>query len=199
MEIMKGAATLAVLRSIKESFADTTALLEAFLRAGYGASYGKLLCEMRTIQRRKAKETQNIAMVREAKQKFHTLMYRLKRDGLLHTSLKAKTTAFHLTPKGALKLQCLEKRHGFPIPAYEKKNGNLLILIIFDIPEKEKKKRVWLRNALRNLGFQIVQKSVWIGKTIIPTRLVEDLHHLALTDFVEILEISKRGSLRKLF
>ena len=70
-------------------------------------------------------------------------------------------------------------------------------IVTFDIPERERRKRDWLRGALRNLGLAMVQKSVWIGKVKIPGELVEDMKSMRILDFVEIFEISKTGSLQQ--
>lgn len=39
--------------------------------------------------------------------------------------------------------------------------GNVSLMVVFDIPEQQKRKRQKFRNLLRQLAFQPVQKSVW--------------------------------------
>ena len=39
-----------------------------------------------------------------------------------------------------------------------------LVMVIFDIPELEKRKRQWFRTLLRELKFEQVQKSVWMSE-----------------------------------
>ena len=39
-------------------------------------------------------------------------------------------------------------------------------MVIFDIPEKKRKYRDWLRHELVGFGFELVQKSVWFGPTL---------------------------------
>ena len=70
------------------------------------------------------------------------------------------------------------------------------MIVSFDVPEKEKRKRGWLRSTLKNLGFRMLQKSVWIGKVKIPEAYLEDLKRLRLLSYIEIFAISKRGTIR---
>ena len=70
------------------------------------------------------------------------------------------------------------------------------MIFAFDVPEKEKRKRGWLRTVLRRLDFTMIQKSVWVGKSKIPQEFLEDIYRFKMVDFVEIFEVSKTGSLR---
>ena len=71
-----------------------------------------------------------------------------------------------------------------------------MVIVIFDVPEKEKWKREWLRNTLRELGMKNVQKSVFIGKVKIPELFLENMRKLHAIDYVEIFEIGKTGTLK---
>ena len=82
-----------------------------------------------------------------------------------------------------------------PTKKYKKEKGEKTAIIIFDIPENERRKRNWVREALKNMDFKMVQKSVWIGKIKIPKEFLNNLEVLELLDFVKIFEISKTGSL----
>ncbi len=44
----------------------------------------------------------------------------------------------------------------------------------------------------------MAQKSVWIGKTKVPQKFLNDLDDLDISDYVEIFTVNKSGSLRKL-
>ena len=69
--------------------------------------------------------------------------------------------------------------------------------MIFDIPEEKRRKRAWLRATLKNLEFKMEQQSVWIGRTKIPKRLVDDLDRFGLLDYVQIFEATKFGTLAR--
>lgn len=73
-----------------------------------------------------------------------------------------------------------------------------LKIFAYDIPEREKQKRAWLREVLRLLGFRMLQKSLWIGKSKIPEGFLQDLRKKEIMDHVHIFEISKTGTLKEL-
>ncbi|MBI2635441.1 MAG: CRISPR-associated endonuclease Cas2, partial [Parcubacteria group bacterium] len=73
-----------------------------------------------------------------------------------------------------------------------------LKVVIFDIPEKQKHKREWLRGQLQDLGFKMIQKSVWMGKRKFPKEFLEDIRDLKLLAYVEIFSVTKTGSMRPL-
>ena len=57
----------------------------------------------------------------------------------------------------------------------EKPWDKKLRLVVFDIPEKDKYLREWIRGELGLLLFKRLQKSVYIGKYSIPDDLYQDL------------------------
>ena len=132
-------------------------------------------------------------------QKRHTFsqsIYRLKRDGLIDE----QKNKYSLTPLGRIKLKQLESQHAsaLPDPKYDKKSGDELKIVVFDIPETQARKRLWLRSVLKNLDYIMLQKSVWTGKTKIPELLIKDLEKLQLLTHIEILAVTKTGSLREI-
>lgn len=98
--------------------------------------------------------------------------------------------------KGEKKVGELKNR--LPNRHYKKEDKKSLIIMSFDIPEKLRRKRNWLREVLRNLGFNMIHQSVWIGKSKIPKHMIDDLERIKILEFVEILEISKTGTLKNL-
>ena len=69
---------------------------------------------------------------------------------------------------------------------------------MFDIPEKEKWKRVWLREVLGLCGFKMLQRSVWAGKNKIPEEFLADLRNFNMLEYVHIFEVSKKGTLKEI-
>jgi len=137
---------------------------------------------------------------RKEKLRFNDLLYRLKKDGLVEEIKKNNGHFLKITPKGKERLINLriKKSEYLFQPKYAIKKENSVKIIIFDIPETEKRKRFWIRFALKNLDFNMLQKSVWIGKTKLPEEFIYHLRKYNLLSYVEIFEISKVGSLKQL-
>lgn len=192
----KGDVLLKVLEKMEETAVDAFDLFAAFLNAGYGASAGKLKYEFSKIQRNKIQTS----LENETKQKYYKLVYKLKRNGLIQEKTENKKKIFAITNKGINKLTEMRlKVNKRPPSFYYPKNDveNKFTIVIFDVPETERRKRDWLRSALKNLDLRMIQKSVWIGKTKMPKQFLEDLNKMRMIDFVEIFEISKTGSLKQ--
>jgi len=176
----------------------TIGVAEAFLAvvtSPYGSSRGYL--ERRVSQIDKTRE-EWIAWQSE-KARFYKLIHKLRKEGFLLSKGRGQ---FAATPKGKMHWLKLQHRRASALPSpstysiSQDEQGELKI-VIFDIPEKEKRKREWLRSILRALHFSMLQKSVWTGKTKIPEELLEDIKRLHLISYVEIFEITRTGSLEK--
>ena len=72
---------------------------------------------------------------------------------------------------------------------------NKVVIVIFDIPESDKKKRDWFRRVLKNMGFSLLQKSVWTGKISISEELVRDLGTFALLSYIHFFVVDQEGTL----
>ena len=69
-------------------------------------------------------------------------------------------------------------------------------MVSYDIPIAFNKERNILRDMLRMLGFNLIHKSVWIGKVLLPDKFIVNLSKLGILDYVEILEVTKNGTLK---
>ncbi|MFH1162243.1 MAG: CRISPR-associated endonuclease Cas2 [Candidatus Jorgensenbacteria bacterium] len=196
----KGDILLRVLERVAEGAGDAAAMFGAFLSAGYGASYGKLERELAREHAGREAAAQAVRLEREARRKYRKLFYLLKKDGLVEEKKKAHNNIFLLTRRGVAKLAELRKRKLQLLPrrVYEPERADVFTIVTFDVPERDRKKREWLRETLRSLGFDFVQRSVWIGKVKLPKEFLEDIQHLNLIDSVEIFQITKTGSLKHL-
>jgi len=198
----KGDILLRVLETIGDLTVSMADLLIVFVSAGYGASYSKLQYELSKRQMERERKSLEKGIQKETKQKYYNLIYKLKTSGLIAEKKKDNKKLFILTKKGKKKLFSLREKNQKRLPDISylrlKEESNKLVIVIFDIPEQERRKRGWLRAALKNLGLKMVQKSVWIGKVKIPKEFLDDLFKLRLIDYIEIFEISKTGSLKNL-
>jgi len=191
---MKGALTLKILEFLEEATATTVDLMAAILSGGYGASFNRV---QREFGQRHFSRFSGISHGQKSairRRNFQNLLYKLKKEGLIAES----GARLKLTHQGREKVDVLRERLNKNLPQvdYRKEKSDNFKIVIFDIPENERQKRNWLRSILANLDFVMLQKSVWVGKNKIPEDLLKDLEKFALLPFVEILEISKAGSLR---
>ena len=191
-----------VLEYVGDAAVGMLDLTAAFLSAGYGASASKILHEFDKKDRERSQKCVDHLEIKRQKQRFSTILCRLKNDGLIEEKADDSKSYIKLTTKGKRHFEALKKRRleALPDTFYDKhnpKDGKFMI-VAFDIPERERRKRVWLRSALKNIGFNLIQKSVWAGKVKIPQQFLDDLKDLRLVEYVEIFEISKTGSLRQL-
>ena len=136
----------------------------------------------------------------KARHRFHELLYRLRKEGLVAETKKDNGSFFKLSEKGRSILAKLrfKSAKALPPPKYEIKDENSLKIVIFDIPEEKKRHRDWLRCVLKNLNFTMLQKSVWTGKTKIPEALLYDFKKLDILPYIEILAVTKSGTLKKI-
>jgi len=204
----RGEITLQILESLANVAMGSVDLFLAFLNAGYGASYGKFEYELSKIRRERARtelerrsrgeKEQPERLIRE---RYHSFMYKLKRDGLVKENAGSQRGAkqIFITSKGRRKLVSLQKQRVAVLPevTYPNVKGKTLIIVTFDVPEEERRKRDWLRTVLKRIGFTMVQKSVWIGKMQLPEAFIKDLKTMHLVGCVEIFSVTRTGSLRR--
>ncbi|MBM3257525.1 MAG: hypothetical protein FJY98_04380 [Candidatus Liptonbacteria bacterium] len=196
---MHGQFTLELLKKIAERANEYGELLEVFLLSGPGAATPRIRKRRGELKWRIASR-ENREQIREKqrkiKRRFYSLIQWLEKDGLVTRRGKRKIC---ITKQGFAYLKRLEARKEREIiRTYPTERSTTLIMVAFDIPEQEKEKRVWLRGVLRELGFSLLQKSLWIGKIKIPEELLEDISRRGLGNRVEIFEITKQGSLREI-
>src|SRR3989338_9314236 len=109
-----------------------------------------------------------------------TTIWRLKKQGLVEKD----RNKYFTTGKGKKYLEKIISRFSSTHPAHGGYNDNQikkqLIILVFDIPEKQKGKRVWLRGELRLLDFEPLQKSVWIGKGPLPPKFIHKITSIGI-------------------
>lgn len=189
---MKGERTLRILERIGEAITSTGALVDIFL-TDYHTSYRRLRQPMLHAPSPRARRAAYETREREC---VYKLISKLKREGFLTSSAPHR---WQLTGKGRNLKEKLIARVKARLPhhtAYPAAPAKELKLIIFDIPERERRKRAWLRAALKHLGFTMLQRSVWIGKATLPDAFLKDIRRLRLLPAVEILAVTKTGSIR---
>lgn len=114
---------------------------------------------------------------------------RMKKDGLL----KNKDRKWSVTPEGdeLLKGRNSDIKRFFPTAKGLAQKLQRNLIVIFDIPEKKKRYREWLRSELVGFGFTLIQKSVWLGPAL-PKEFVEYLSEIGLLKHIRFFRASEK-------
>lgn len=122
------------------------------------------------------------------------ILSRLQKEGLVARSGSRRYSIWSISSRG--KKIIAHTPPGPPFISMEptKKDGKLRI-VTFDIPERDRKKRDWLRAELISCGFTLLHKSVWIGKQPLPEEFVEELNNLGLSGYIHIFSVGEKGTL----
>jgi len=194
---MKGDLTRSIFNKLNKAATNSVGLFMAYLNAGYGANLSKIEYEFSKIKAGRKIDNKEI---KEARDKFNKLVYKLKKDGLIKKKGRGAKAVYSITNRGLKKLENLKEKKNdlsFPKVDYPEPKGKIIILISFDIPERNRRKRDWLRKVLVYLKFKQIHRSVFVGKGKLPEEFIDDLERLQLNSFVEIVKIGKSGTLRK--
>jgi hypothetical protein len=118
---------------------------------------------------------------------FSKLVYYLKRKGYIRIKNLESKKAIILTKGGIDKAL----KASFRMEKMVKRKDGKWVMVIFDVPEKNRRSRDLLRSILNNLGFKIYQKSVWISPFDVSEKLEKALQMYDLDSFVKIFIIEE--------
>ena len=114
---------------------------------------------------------------------------RLKRKGLV----KNEQTKWEITRRGReyVRIKLFNK---FPhFRHLQVKNHTREMVVIFDIPEKRRRARDWLRRELGAIGFFAIQKSVWLGPAPLPPAFIRYLNDADILQYLKFFEARKEN------
>ncbi len=63
------------------------------------------------------------------------------------------------------------------------------IIMIFDIPETNRRTRDWLRTQIKLWGFKMIQKSVWLGTGPLPAQFNKQIKYLGIEEHIKIFNV----------
>ena len=102
---------------------------------------------------------------------------RLKRSGIVAASGSKKKAIWRITERGKKHfVRIRDKTVSLP-----PEDGRVR-LVIFDVPERERNKRDWLRYRLLSCDYTMLQRSVWVGTRPLPVDLRDELETAGLLD-----------------
>ena len=111
----------------------------------------------------------------------------------IHSDQKIK-----ISPEGREKLNKIRKTKTLDNNSYHKVSGNKVIIVSYDIPTTFNRERDLIREVLKILEFRMIHQSVWVGKIKLPEKFIKDLEGLKILEYIEILEVTKQGTLKSL-
>lgn len=193
---MRTSKAIEIVLDILQSGAETTIDLIDAMTSGYQESYRKLKRFQRNTNARGSKWSD----VYEDKKKFYALLSHLKSQGFVISKKQGRNSIWRITQNGMEKLSVIRERNLYSkeSASYKAENEDTFKIIAYDVPSAENRKRWWLRAALNNLGFEILQKSVWVGKKKLPEEFLNDLDERNMFSYVQIFEVRKSGTLKEL-
>lgn len=122
------------------------------------------------------------------REKLHQATHTLKRRGYLEEKVFGQSRGYVLTPKGEVKLLQLEMIETVQRPLLP---GGQWLIVFFDVPEDQRRMRDFLRSQLRFLGFEPVQKSVWVTRTDVRLQLRKWLEVHQLGRYAKLLLVKE--------
>ena len=110
------------------------------------------------------------------------ILHRLQKKGLV----EKKNNEFKLTFLGKRYFKKINEEI-----SSRKKWDNKWRIVFFDIPEKLRKERAWLRFQLYGLGYQPLQKSVFLGKFSLTEDIFREIIIRKLNNFIRIITVGE--------
>lgn len=120
------------------------------------------------------------------KQSIRNSIFKLKQKGFIST---AENKAF-ITNAGRKHVE----RRIDSFQTFEntfKKGLPKTLIVMYDIPEAKKAEREWFRFHLRKFGYEMIQRSVWVGPAPLPKEFVDYAKSLDLHLSIKALRLAK--------
>ena len=124
---------------------------------------------------------------RRKKQKFYSALNNLKRRGYIQEQVFKDSRGYLVTSKGEFSLLSIKIKNS----KKQKFHGGKWLMVFFDIPEKTKSTRELFRKQLCLLGFEQMQKSVWVSQYDTRKEIEDIIKILKISKFVKILKVEK--------
>lgn len=106
---------------------------------------------------------------------------RLRVGGLVEKDINEGDVIYKLTTLGKVSI----------FPRFEEKHWDgKYRIVVFDIPENKRVVRDLFRRRLKNWGFIVWQKSVWVTRNNITQKLRDLIRELKIEDWVAVIESS---------
>ena len=122
---------------------------------------------------------------RYKKESVRVALSRLHKKGYLKNS----ATGWSITQNGKLYSKDTHLLNYIESPFV--KNLPSSIIISFDIPEKNRIVRRWLRNQIKIFGYKMLQQSLWMGPGPLPLSFMRRLEDLGIRKNIKTFKITR--------
>ena len=65
------------------------------------------------------------------------------------------------------------------------------LIVMYDIPSDKKKERDWFRRQLKNFDYIMIQKSVWVGPSPLPSEFLTYVKTIGLRNKLKTFKLAK--------
>ncbi|KKQ07581.1 MAG: hypothetical protein US18_C0012G0004 [Parcubacteria group bacterium GW2011_GWB1_36_5] len=65
------------------------------------------------------------------------------------------------------------------------------LILMYDIIEEKKKERDWFRRQLKNFGYIMIQRSVWVGPSPLPKEFLDYVKGIGLQEHLKTFKLAK--------
>jgi DNA-binding transcriptional regulator PaaX len=193
---MRGEKILKILSCLENMAQNYTDLFEVFCST-YPLTIGEIERKMKKKSQKRNYYFENLLWDLKEKEKLSKLIHKLKEQGLIS---KTEDKKFILTEKGREKLSSLKEKFKQQVNFNKEtqESERELIILIYDVPEYEKKKRDTLRRILTSYKFELLQKSVWLKKGSVSENFINFLKDIDVLDYVHLFKINQTGTIEKI-
>lgn len=143
---------------------------------------------------------ENWADLYRDRQQFYRALNHLKKQGLVVAKKETTGSRWVITPHGEERSESYRQSRRDPFSsshaAFPKPQGNGITIVAYDIPEKERRKRDWVRGCLAAMDCEQIQKSVWLARGMIDEDFVHALRERNLLGNVHIFAVTKHGTIK---
>lgn len=124
---------------------------------------------------------------KKKKERFTNMVRNLKNRGYLNVKDLKNRKAIMITPKGIDKIFNIELKTNYQNQRPDKKWQ----MVLFDIPEKLRRNRDLFRKQLKYLGYQNLQKSIWVCPYDVLKPTQQLIKNYKLDRFVRLLLVEE--------
>ena len=173
-------------KEILHVLADTGyTVLDGFLPPQYPEA--KLARILLGVDRRRSRS--------DAKHLLSSTLHRLKQQGLVNCTWHHKTAQWKLTHGGKIflaKINAAEKN-----PYELSPEDGIIRIVAFDIPEKLRTKRNWLREQLLACDYHLLQRSIFLGKRPLPDAFILRVDEMRIRKYLHIASLTQSGTIQE--